>query len=216
MWRRALGTLAAGATALTILVPEARGFVVGVVAASALWLVTLRPQLLTGTPSAAVSGNVTPEKLSQELLDGVPQWLAVHDLPLDGAHVDHVVVTPLAVLAVESAWWGPATEEEHARRREQAVEQARRDARAVKNLLASRDLGFDLPVWPVVLTWGPGAEESQAGLVDVVSGADAGAWAMAYSTGAIAPAVAERVHAGLLRVRARRDARTKAQHARAA
>jgi len=209
--------LAAGATALTILVPEARGFVVGVVAASALWLVTLRPQLLTGTRSAAVSGNVTPEKLSQELLDGVPQWLPVHDLQVEGRTVDHVVVTPLAVLAVESAWWGPASDEERARRREQAVEQARSDARAVKNLLASRDLGFDLPVWPVVLTWGPGAEESQVGLVDIVSGADAGAWAMAYSTGAIAPAVAERVHAGLLRVRARRDGhRTKAQHARAA
>ena len=96
---------------------------------------------------------------------------------------------------------GSGDREEHTRRREAAVEQARRDARAVKNLLASRDLGFDLPVWPVVLTWGPGAEESQAGLVDVVSGADAGAWAMAYSTGAIAPAVAERVHAGLLRSR---------------
>jgi hypothetical protein len=217
MWRRALLALAAGMSALAIAVPEARGFVVGVLAASALWLVTLRPQILTGTRSRADGGDADAGMLSRELLDGVPQWLAVHDLPVDGRTVDHVVVTPLAVLAVRRAWWGPAGEDEHARRREQAVEQARRDARAVKSLLAGRDLGFDLPVWPVVLTWGPGAEDSQVGLVDVVSGADAGAWAMAYSTGAIAPAVAERAHAGLLRARARRDLqRTKAQHARAA
>ena len=210
MWRRAL--VLAGVTATGIGAVEYRGFVAGALAASACWVAARVKRQAPRT-----GAEVTPKSLSRELLDADPQWLAVHDLPIDGRSVDHVVVTPLAVLAVGTAWWGPATEDEHARRREQAVEQARRDARAVKNLLGSRDLGFDLPVWPVVLTWGPGAEDSQVGLVDVVSGADAGAWAMAYSSGAIAPAVAERVHAGLLRVRARRDVhRTKAQHARAA
>jgi hypothetical protein len=210
MWRRAL--VLAGVTATGIGAVEYRGFVAGALAASAFWVAARVKR-----QSPRTGAEVTPKSLSRELLDADPQWLAVHDLPIDGRSVDHVVVTPLAVLAVGTAWWGPATEDEHARRREQAVEQARRDARAVKNLLVSRDLGFDLPVWPVVLTWGPGAEDSQVGLVDVVSGADAGAWAMAYSSGAIAPAVAERVHAGLLRVRARRDVhRTKAQHARAA
>ncbi len=210
MWRRAL--VLAGVAATGIGAVEYRGFVAGALAASAFWVAgRVKRQ------SPRTGAEVTPKGLSRELLDADPQWLAVHDLPIDGRTVDHVVVTPLAVLAVGTTWWGLATEDEHARRREQAVEQARRDARAVKNLLASRDLGFDLPVWPVVLTWGPGAEDSQVGLVDVVSGADAGAWAMAYSSGAIAPAVAERVHAGLLRVRARRDVhRTKAQHARAA
>jgi len=210
MWRRALVT--AGVTATAIGAVEYRGFVAGAVAASAFWLAArLRPR----APRA--DADVTPDTLSRELLDAVPEWLAVHDLPVDGRSVDHVVVTPLAVLAVQTAWWGRASEADHARRREQAVEQARRDARAVKTLLASRAVGFDLPVWPVVLTWGPGAEDSQAGLVDVVSGADAGAWAMAYSSGAIAPSVAERVHGALLRVQARRDGqRTKAQHARAA
>ena len=210
MWRRAL--VLAGVTATGIGAVEYRGFVAGALAASAFWVAARVKR-----QSPRTGAELTPKSLSRELLDADPQWLAVHDLPIDGRSVDHVVVTPLAVLAVGTAGGGPATEDEHARRREQAVEQARRDARAVKNLLGSRDLGFDLPVWPVVLTWGPGAEDSQVGLVDVVSGADAGAWAMAYSSGAIAPAVAERVHAGLLRVRARRDVhRTKAQHARAA
>ena len=52
MWRRALVTLTAGAATLAIAVPQARGFVVGVLAASALWLVTLRPQILTGSRSS--------------------------------------------------------------------------------------------------------------------------------------------------------------------
>jgi hypothetical protein len=213
MWRRALVTLAAGGTATAIGLLEYRGFTAGALAASAFWFASPRLK----PPARRRAPVVTAESRSRELLDGVPQWLAAHDLPLEGGTVDHVVVTPLAVLAVETVWWGPAGEEAHARRREQAVEQARRNARAVKSLLASRDFGFALPVLPAVLTWGPGAEDAQVGLVDVVSGADAGAWTIAHQSGAIAPAVGEQVHAALLRYRARRDAhRTRADHARAA
>jgi Nuclease-related domain len=211
MWRRALVT--AGVTATAIGVLEFRGFTVGALAASAFWLAA--PRLRPAGSLAEVA--VTAETLSRELLDATPQWLAVHDLPLEGGTVDHVVVTPLAILAVETAWWGPASEDVHARRREQAVEQARRDAHAVKRLLASRDLGFALPVLPAVLTWGPGAEDTQVGLVDVVRGADAGGWTIAHSSGAIDHGVAEQVHAALLRYQARQAAhRTKTQHARAA
>jgi hypothetical protein len=55
--------------------------------------------------------------------------------------------------------------------------------------------------------------------VDVVSGADAGAWTIAHSSGAIDFGVAERVHAALLRYQARHDGhrtRTGAEAARAA
>jgi hypothetical protein len=201
MWRRALVALTAGGTATAIGLLEFRGFTAGALAASAFWFAS--PRL---TPRARRGGAaVTAEDLSRELLDGVQQWLAVHDLPLGGNTVDHVVVTPLAILAVETVWWGPATEDVHARRREQAVEQAKRNAAAVKSLLARRDFGFALPVLPAVLTWGPGAEDAQVGLVDVVSGADAGAWTIAHSSGAIDDSVAERVHAALLRYRARHD-----------
>jgi hypothetical protein len=211
MWRRALVTTGVTATAIGLL--EFRGFTAGALAASAFWFAS--PRL---TPWARRGGAAAPaESLSRELLDGVPQWLAVHDLPIEGCTVDHVVVTPLAVLAVETKWWGPASEEIHARRREQAVEQARHNARAVKSLLASRDFGFALPVLPAVLTWGPGAEDAQVGLVDVVSGADAGVWTLAHSSGAIDAAVAEQVHAALLRYQARHDThRTRAEQGAAA
>jgi Nuclease-related domain len=211
MWRRALVTASVTATAMGLL--EWRGFTAGALAASALWLAA--PRLKPVAPRAGAA--VTAESLSRELLDTTPQWLAVHDLSIDGRTVDHVVVTPLAILSVESTWWGPAGDDVRARRREQAVERARRNAHVVKKLLASRDFGFALPVLPAVLTWGPGAEDTQVGLVDVVSGADAGAWTIAHSSGAIDDTVAEQVHAALLRYQARQDPyRTKAQHARAA
>jgi hypothetical protein len=210
--------LTAGGTATAIGLLEFRGFTAGAVAASAFWFAF--PRLRPRRPAARTrrrGAPVTAESLSRELLDGVPQWLAAHDLPLEGRTVDHIVVTPLAVLAVETVWWGPASEDVHARRREQAVEQAKRNAAAVKRLLARRDFGFALPVLPAVVTWGPGAEDAQVGLVDVVSGTDAGAWTIAHSSGAIDGTVAERVHQALLRYQARHDAqRTKAEHARAA
>jgi hypothetical protein len=211
MWRRALVTASVTATAMGVL--EWRGFTAGALAASALWLAA--PRLKPARPRAGAA--VTAESLSQDLLDATPQWLAVHDLPVEDRIVDHVVVTPLAVLAVETTWWGAATDDVCGRRREQAVERARRNAHVVKKLLASRDFGFALPVLPAVLTWGPGAEDTQVGLVDVVSGADAGPWTIAHSSGAIDHDMAERVHAALVRYRERHDThRSKTQHARAA
>jgi Nuclease-related domain len=211
MWRRALVTASVTATAMGVL--EWRGFTAGALAASALWLAAPRLKPARSRTGAAV----TAESLSRELLDTTPQWLAAHDLPVEDRIVDHVVVTPLAILAVETTWWGSASEELHTRRREQAVERARRNAHVVKKLLASRDFGFALPVLPAVLTWGPGAEDTQVGLVDVVSGADAGAWTIAHSSGAIDVGVAEQVHAALLRHQARHDERrATSQQSRAA
>jgi hypothetical protein len=182
-------------------ITEYRGFVAGAVAASTIWLIAAKLLLR----ASAQTAGVRPETLSRSLIDGVPQWLAVHDLPLDGRNIDHVVVTPLAVLAVQTAWWGPASERVHQGRREEAMDQARRDARTLRHLLASRRLGFELPVWPVVLTWGPGAEETQLGPVDVVAAEHAGSWTAAYQSGAIPRVVAEQVHAALLGYQSRHD-----------
>src|SRR5215212_3856908 len=120
---------------------EYRGFVAGVVAATTFWLVALR---LLG----ASGRRQDPRDLTEQLVDGVPQWQAVHDLPLGGRTLDHVVVTPLAVLAVRSERWLDDS------RREQATDDARRDARELARALAR--LGVEVPVWPAVVAWCPG------------------------------------------------------------
>jgi hypothetical protein len=169
---------------------EYRGFVAGVVAATTFWLVALR---LLG----AAARPADPRDLSRELLDGVPQWLAVHDLPLGDRTLDHVVVTPLAVLAVRSEHWRDDSG------REQAVDAARRDARSLAQALAR--FGVEVPVWPAVVAWGPGARVTELGPVDVVAGSDADSWTAAYATGAIGRGRAEQVHAELVRLRSGRE-----------
>ncbi len=172
---------------------EYRGFVAGVVAATTFWLVALR--LLGGTTAPASD----PRVLSRELIDGVPGWLAVHGLAVDGREVDHVVVTPLAVLAVRSEHWDDDLD------REPAVDEARRDAQHLARALGR--LGVEAPVWPVVVGWGPGARVTELGPVDVVAGPDAAGWTAAYATGAIDPGRARRIHHELVRLRSGGESR---------
>jgi Nuclease-related domain len=181
--------------------PEYRGFLAGALAASVVWMIRFKLRQVTWRETRGVEA----EARSAELVSTVPEWLVVNDVFVQGCNVDHVVVTPLAVLAVETKWWGEASPQVHRGRRQAAIEQAQANAVTVRNLLRSRGLGFDLPVWPVVIAWGPGAELTQLGRVDVVAGEDAGSWMAAYRTGAIHPELAAQVHAALLAYQARND-----------
>ena len=177
-------------------------FLAGAVAASTVWVVFLRLLL----DSRLVARGPGAQERTRDLVDGVPQWLAVHDVPVDGGTIDHVVVTPLAVLAVETVWWGQASPAVHEERLEVAIGQAERNARTLKHLLAGQDFGFELPVWPVVVVWGPGAEPTRLGRVDVVAGEAAYAWIAAYQTGAIDGRLAAAAHTALLAHQARQAA----------
>jgi hypothetical protein len=189
---------------------EYRGFLAGGLAATTFWLVVLNLRQATYAQTVGVEG----ERRSRELLDGVPQWFALHDLPLDARNIDHVVVTPLAVLAVETKWWGTASVGIHAGRREAAVVQAGKNARTLRHLLKS--CGFDLPVRPVVLTWGPGAEASVSGGIDVVDGEDSAAWIAAHQVGAVHTQLAADVYAALLQSQSTRDQHRRQQRQTAA
>lgn len=173
---------------------EYRGFVAGVIAATTFWLVALR--LLGAGPRAAVR-PVDPRAAGRDLVDGVPGWLTVHDLPLGDRTLDHVVVTPLAVLAVRSEHWRDGSE------RARAVDAAGRDAHDLAQALAWH--GVEAPVWPAVLAWGPGAGSTELGPVDVVAGTDADSWTAAYTTGAIGRRRAAQLHAELVRLAAGRE-----------
>jgi hypothetical protein len=211
-----VGAITVGVCLLELFVVPGHGeysaFIAGTVVASTAWALVLRLLIDTERVTKGVAG----EALTRELVDAVPQWLAVHDLPLAGRNIDHVVITPLAVLAIETKWWGEASPVVHAQRRAAATTQAERNARTLKHLLASRDLGFELPVWPVVMTWGPGAEPTELGHVDVVAGEAPQAWIAAYQTGAIHGRLAADAHAALLAYQARYDQHDLDQHRPAA
>jgi hypothetical protein len=203
---RALGQVAA-VTAMCCVVEvfllpgalEYRGFLAGALAASVLWMIKFKLSQATWRETRGVEA----EARSSELVSSVPQWLVVNDVFVQGRNIDHVVVTPLAVLAVETKWWGEASPEVHKGRRQAAMDQARKNADTLKHLL--RSVGFDLPVWPVVVAWGPGAEPTQLGRVDVVAGEDARSWIAAYQNGAIHGDLGGRAHAALLAYQAKND-----------
>jgi hypothetical protein len=170
---------------------EYRGFVAGIVAATTFWLVAAR--LLGAAPREAAD----PRGLTRELVDAVPHWRSVHDLDVDGRTLDHVVVTPLAVLTVRSEHWDADGE------RAPAVAAASDDARHLAHALARR--GIEVPVWPAVVAWGAGAGRTELGPVDVVAGTDADSWVAAYAAGAIGRRRAEQVHAELVRLGSGRE-----------
>jgi hypothetical protein len=204
--RGALGR-AAFVTALACLVElvllpggsEFRGFLTGGLAASTYWMIRFKLRELTRRHTSGVEA----EARTANLISEVPRWLAVDGVAVGGRILGHVVVTPLAVLAVETTWWGEASVEVHQGRRQAALDQARKNAVSVKRLL--RAAGFDLPVWPVVVAWGPGAEPTRLGPVDVVAGEDARSWVAAYQNGAIDPGLAARAHVALLADQAAND-----------
>jgi hypothetical protein len=179
--------------------PEYRGFIAGALAASVAWMI----KFVLWRATWRETRGVEAEARSAELVSSVPEWLVVNDLFVQGRNVDHVVVTPLAVLAVETKWWGEASPEVHQGRRQAAMDLAQKNAGTLKHLL--RSVGFDLPVWPVVVAWGPGAEPTQLGRVDVVAGEDARGWIAAYRHGAIHGDLADQTHRALLAYQARND-----------
>jgi hypothetical protein len=109
-------------------------------------------------------------------LDSSP-WRVFHDVPLEKSNVDHVVVGPGRVYAVETKWTGSRGDERFLR---SAAGQAQRQARELAEKLAR--LGCDREVLPVLVVWGGGvarAFEHKPRLVGdtrVVAGHDSRDW----------------------------------------
>lgn len=103
-------------------------------------------------------------------------WYVAHDVPFDSFNVDHVLVGPGRIYAIETKWtaW-----HDDPRFRDAAVKQAERASRKLRLLLHSLDLQRE--VIPLVVVWGPGTSEMSAdptwlGGVGIVAGAHANVW----------------------------------------
>lgn len=155
-------------------------FMAGVSAASVVWLVALLVIEVTGSSSwrmGAVAEDWTGEELAK--LDS-RRWRVVHAVGLEYGDVDHVVLGPPGVMALETKWsstgWGPQ-EFRPGGRVSIAVEQAKRSAKGTRSRLAS--YFRRTPVTPVVVLWGEvvGVElPLVVGEGTVVHGADLREW----------------------------------------
>jgi hypothetical protein len=105
------------------------------------------------------------ETFSVESLRKVPGWTVIENLPFDGVDVDHVVITPSGLLAVETKFFGPVTKGSSYERERAASARwaAAESARKVRSLLRSKKLHDVIAVAPVLMVWGPGAPDFAEG-----------------------------------------------------
>jgi hypothetical protein len=134
----------------------------------------------------------------------------VDDVPLERRNVDHVAISPRAVLGIETKFLGAGRRWAPDRYGEAALDAARSSARSVRSILRSHGI-TNVPVEPVLMLRGPGAPQSPSGWitvgeVQVVQGASgAGEWRRHNSQGKISTGLAGSVRASLLRHRQMRD-----------
>ena len=175
--------------------PLTRGFVAGALAASWLWMVFMVGVLRTYPATMGEWGESFTRGLLSERAFG---WPVVHDLPLERRNVDHVAVSPSAVLAIETKFVGPGRNWEADAWRESAMRGARTSARSVRSILLANKFS-EVPVHPVLMLWGPSVPTFDDGFavidgVQVVRGDDANrAWRMHCSEGPIDQDSARRI-----------------------
>jgi hypothetical protein len=137
------------------------------------------------------------ETFSVESLRKVPNWLVVDNLPFEVEDVDHVVVTPSAVLAVESKHHvslSPSTAQRD-------LADARHAARKIRLFLGSAGHSA-VQVTPVLMVWGPGMTPLPKGfrLIDDVYLVDPDhpeLWAYRFAAPLLAPAQRTQVYEAL-------------------
>jgi hypothetical protein len=97
------------------------------------------------------------EEWSVEALRRVKGWLVTRNLPFERYDVDHVVVTPSTVLAVETKYQGRVSNPGFDRRRHLRELAAAGDAaKKIRFFLRAKQLHQSCSVTPVLIVWGPG------------------------------------------------------------
>jgi len=80
---------------------------------------------------------------------------------MEHRNIDHVAITPSAVLSIETKFIGAGRDWASDPWQARTLRDARASARAVKSLLRSQRLNVELPVVPVLMLWGAGSPKLQ-------------------------------------------------------
>jgi hypothetical protein len=121
--------------------------------------------VVTGTFARRMGG--TAEQWTSRVFRKVsrPGWTVFDNVPFGNIDVDHVVVGPRQVLAVETKWTSMTLVARDSGELQGLppswTAQTKRGARLVKRLLADNGLDFD--VVPVLVVWGAGVGRSEKG-----------------------------------------------------
>jgi hypothetical protein len=156
-WRSYLGLVAvtAGAELVLWLAPPFRykEFYAGWILGAVTILVALS---VARFDDPQVRGHLG-EQFSLEALRKVRGWLVVENLRFEHTDVDHIVVTPSGVLAVETKWHSRALPAADAARKRHDLAAARAASAKVRSFLRSKKLLDGIAVMPLLIIWGPGS-----------------------------------------------------------
>jgi hypothetical protein len=217
-WRSYLALVGIGIAAVTVIavfprVPLRQGTVGLVLGAVAMMIVISMVSL----NNPAMDGRLA-EQWSLDGLRKVRGWYVTDNLPFEREDVDHVVVAPSAVLAVEPkyhsrAYPGSRADIERHQRDLRAAEHA---ARKVKLFLTSQQLREPAPVVAVLIVWGAGAPDlpnghRTDGAVRVVDGRHPELWMHLFNAPRLDAGTRRDLHARIEKfaaVRAKHDAKT--------
>jgi hypothetical protein len=137
---------------------QQRVFAAGFLVATGIWVCWLFVVLRS---YSATTGEWA-EGSTRDVLTSQRGWRVVDDIPMDGWNIDHIAVTPSAVLAVETKYRGAASTSSERHRSD--LEAARRAAHSARLLLKSATVGEPAPVQAVLVLWGadPGSRAATA------------------------------------------------------
>jgi hypothetical protein len=192
--------------------PVWNGLIAGVLSAIAFWM-AYGVLLIRTYP---VTMGEWGEYFTREFLDWGRRrgWRVIHDIPMERRNIDHLAITPAAVLAIETKFIGAGRDWTSDQWKARHLQDARTSARSTRSLVRSQQLHHEIPVVPVLILWGAGSPKlEQPELVDdvyVVYGPNAKPWAAHWANGPITPDLARTVERGLLDYQARRDRHTPA------
>jgi hypothetical protein len=144
--------LAANAALVQLLPPFLAGITIGTLNASAAWWIALLVIQMTGSSGRWMGGQGeewTAAELGPLRKAG---WRCVDHVVLQRGDVDHVVIGPAGVFAIETKWSGATWRAEGDWRLDRVARAARVDARAVR--LRLRQDGCTPDVAPVIVLWG--------------------------------------------------------------
>ena len=207
--------LAAAIAMAAVLVPNRfSSFVLGAGLASACWFLASMVDEGAGTKNHRLGGR--GEEWTSDALRKLRRrgWHLIEHVPLAHGDVDHVLIGPGGVYAIETktttrprAW--NVDKPDHWLK--EAVAQARHRAERVQRMLLERETSVRTDVRPLLVLWGPmqGTTEEVNG-VRVVHGSDLPDWREGLSCDALDPDAIERAASGLERFVAMRDTHIRA------
>jgi hypothetical protein len=201
-WRSYLGLIGVTVGALAAIaavphIPLRQGYA-GIVLGAIAMLVAIS---MVGLNNPAMDGRLA-EQWSLDGLRKLRGWHVTDNIPFEREDVDHVVVAPSAVLAVETKYHSRAYPGTNAdsERHQRDLNAAERAAQKIRLLMRAEQMRDAAVVVPVLIVWGPGAPELPEGHrledgVHLVDGNHPELWMHLFNAPRLAPSLRRDLHA---------------------